>query len=82
MKTPTSQLCPLTSNGDGTYSPSLVPCGYRYECAADGSVTMRPELCGLVHDCGGMPLVEWGEGVYAVKNPSRKIAADWNAAIN
>lgn len=88
-----NQLIPLTAstNTSGEYEPALVAHGFQYRqlVKADGlensfhtkndhqGFSFRRDLDGLVHRCGGMPIIQLDDGgLFAVKNADSVLSKD------
>ena len=90
-----NQLIPLTAcnTTGGEYEPALVGHGFKYRqlVKADGlknsfhtkhdhqGFSFRRDLEGLVHECGGMPIIEIDDGgLFAIKNADTVLLTDLN----
>lgn len=78
------------SGSPGHYQPALREHGEVVETLhgamnyRSGSYTLRPDLDGLVHECGGLPIVElpYPEVLVAVRDSDADLYARWVAAIS
>lgn len=92
-----NQLIPITvcNETPGEYEPTLVGHGFQYRqlVAVDEKknsfctkhdhqgFSFRRDLDGMVHRCGGMPVIEIDDGgLFAVKNAGAALAPGWMQA--
>lgn len=93
MKNQLIPICPSDST-PGEYQPALRPHGSQLRQLVTGAdrelvtkhdhqgFTLRSDLAGVVHQCGGLPLVELDDGgLYAVQAADETIAASWVSAL-